>query len=147
MRFLVQRFPQGIDLPSSDGRTPLSMASTNSDHRAADIAHALLDTGLVDVESVSGTGRTPVSYAIASGRLQLSRVLILKGKADWRKVISFSNGEPSFTWNRFSSAKTCSQRYCSSYLLCISNRRSGTGAMSSPPTLRSSFGQGSFTQG
>lgn len=56
------------------------MASTNSDHRAADIAHALLDTGLVDVESVSGTGRTPLSYAIASGRIQLSRVHILRAR-------------------------------------------------------------------
>jgi ankyrin repeat protein len=115
VQMLLDKYPNGVkslDDPSSflpwiesrdhAGRTPLSTTALNQED-GADIAQILLETGRVDVESRSAgpSGYSALDYAVLENaplakNIDLCRVLIVEGGADWRSVVSFSEGgEPT----------------------------------------------------
>ncbi len=88
---MIAARPDLADVPDDHGRTPLSMSEEATDSGiAAKIAEVLLQTGRVNVDSRSSTGRTPLEYAVAGGKMELVRVLVVQGGADLKNA---------FTWD------------------------------------------------
>lgn len=68
-----------VDLPDSNGRTPLSWAAA-CDHEA--VAELLLATGKVDLDSKDVCGQTPLSWAAKGGSESVAKLLLATGQVD-----------------------------------------------------------------
>lgn len=88
VRFLVQLYPEVVDIPDIFGRTPLSYASS-SGH--ADVVSVLLHTDKADVNSKDGSSRTPLIYAAQNGHLEVAHCLIDTGRVQINERDFFSH--------------------------------------------------------
>ncbi|KAN0102066.1 Ankyrin repeat-containing domain protein [Hyaloscypha variabilis] len=79
---LAKYYPEGLDVPDQDGRTPLSAAMWADDNENnAKTIRTLVEIG-VDVNKRSINGRTPLSYAASAGRVNMIRILVEEGNAN-----------------------------------------------------------------
>ncbi|CEL01300.1 hypothetical protein ASPCAL00886 [Aspergillus calidoustus] len=67
VRILTKVEGVDIDAKAGDGRTPLSFAAGSPYIGSSETVSALLETGLVDINSEDKLGRTPLFWAIVSG--------------------------------------------------------------------------------
>jgi ankyrin repeat protein len=82
IQVLAKYYPEGLDFPERDGRTPLSAAMWGDDNENnTKTIRTLLESG-VDVNKRSVSGRTPLSFAAAAGRVNMIRILVEEGNAD-----------------------------------------------------------------
>jgi ankyrin repeat protein len=79
---LAKYYPEGLDVPDQDGRTPLSAAMWADDNENnTKTIRTLIGIG-VDVNKRSANGRTPLSYAASAGRVNMIRILVEEGNAN-----------------------------------------------------------------
>lgn len=89
-KLVFNYYPEGVDL-KDDFCTPLQAIVMRKPHYGA--AKALLRTGMVDVNSTTDSGSTPLSSAVTNARCELIPLLVEHG-ADLDCVLGLhSDGE------------------------------------------------------
>ncbi|OCK90588.1 uncharacterized protein K441DRAFT_617512 [Cenococcum geophilum 1.58] len=82
---LIQRYPDGIGAIDDDGRSTLSIAALSGNPQ---VVRLLLNTTKVEVDApCCNNNYTPLMYAVAGGKLEMCKVLIIEGNADYSKVL------------------------------------------------------------
>ncbi len=92
IKVLAQAYPDDADTKEKSGRTALSSAIWAVPNNFETVRTLLqLGEDRVDVNTISGTGKTPLMYAAELGRADLVRILVEKGGVDMTLPENYGN--------------------------------------------------------